>query len=124
MSLARRLVASASAGDLAYLDSERRWLASARPKQVLPIDGWSLAVAMSGRGFGKTMMGASWVRRQAGLYPGCVVHVVAPTYGDLRGVVFGGPSGLMNQIPAPMIEQINHSLFEMRLYNGTLIRGY
>lgn len=122
-SLAQRLQ-SASGGDISFLDAERRWLGSARPKQVLPIDGWSLALAMSGRGFGKTMMGASWVRRQAGLYPGCVIHAVAPTYGDLRGVVFGGPSGLLNQLPAPMIAQVNHSLFEIRLYNGTLIRGY
>lgn len=121
--LAQRL-RSASSGDLAFIDAERLWLESARPKQVLPIDGWSMAVALSGRGFGKTMMGASWVRRQAGLYPGCVIHVIAPTYGDLRGVIFNGPSGLLKQIPAPMVATVNHSLFEIRLYNGTLIRGY
>jgi phage terminase large subunit-like protein len=121
--IARRL-ASANAHEIAFLNAEREWLHEARPKQVLPLTGWSLALAQSGRGFGKTQMGASWIRRQAGLYPGCICHVVAPTYTDLRGVVFGGKSGLLNVIPAPMIKRVNNSLFEIELINGSLIRGF
>lgn len=70
------------------------------------------------------MVGSNWIRRQAGLYPGCVIHVIAPTYGDLRGVVFGGPSGLVNTIPHEMIESINNSIFEIRLINKTIIKGF
>jgi predicted phage terminase large subunit-like protein len=109
---------------MAFIEAEHRWAERARYKQIIPIDGWSLCVVQAGRGFGKTLVGASWVRRCAGLYPGCVIHVIAPTYGDLRGVVFGGPSGLINSIPVPMIAQINNSLFEIRLVNGTIIRGF
>jgi len=110
--------------EAAFLEAERKWAETARDKQIMEIDGWSLAVAMSGRGFGKTLMGASWVRRCAGLYPGVVIHVIAPTYSDLRNVAFGGESGLLSVIPAEMIEQVNHSLFEIELKNGSMIRGF
>lgn len=121
--LAQRL-SSALPHDIAYLDAEREWLLRARVKQVLPVDGWNLALAQSGRGFGKTLMGSSWVRRLVGMYPGCIVHVVAPTYSDLRGVIFGGTTGLVASIPQAMTESVNHSLFEVKLKNGSLIRGF
>ena len=111
-------------GDLAFLESERAWAEAARADQVLPIDGWSMAIAQPGRGWGKTMSGSAWVRRCAGIYPGCIIHVIAPTYSDLRGVVFGGASGLLASIPRVLIKEINHSLFELRFWNGTLIRGF
>ena len=111
-------------GDLAFLESERAWSEAARADQVLPIDGWSMAIAQPGRGWGKTMSGSAWVRRCAGIYPGCIIHVIAPTYSDLRGVVFGGASGLLASIPRVLIKEINHSLFELRFWNGTLIRGF
>lgn len=110
--------------ELAFLRAEREWVSVARQKQVLPVDGWNLGLALSGRGFGKTKMGAAWVRRCVGLYPGCVVHVVAPTYSDLRGVIFGGLSGLVASLPAAMIRTINHSLFEIHLVNGSVIKGF
>lgn len=122
-SLAARLRAM-SEGDLAFIESERGWAERARADQVLPIDGWSLTIAQPGRGWGKTMSGSAWVRRCAGLYPGCIIHVIAPTYSDLRGVVFGGASGLLASIPRVLIKEINHSLFEVRFWNGTLIRGF
>lgn len=122
-SLARRL-GNATAFEAAYLEAEMRWVERARFKQVLPIDGWNLALLQAGRGFGKTETGSSWVRRECGLYPGIVCHVIAPTYADLRGVVFGGSTGLLNIIPAPMIQQVNNSTFEIKLWNGSIIRGF
>lgn len=134
----------ASNEDLAFLEAERDWAAMARPAQILPIDGWTegtmyrgkwtpapnakatnQCLAMSGRGFGKTKLGASWVRRQAGLYAGSITHVVAPTYSDLRGVIFEGPSGLRASIPAPLIKSLTYSPYpEMVLWNGSIIRGF
>jgi phage terminase large subunit-like protein len=110
--------------ELAFIEAENRWSRRARLKQLLPVSGWSLCVVQAGRGFGKTLVGSNWVRRQAGLYPGCVIHVIAPTYGDLRGVVFGGPSGLINMIPHQMVASINNSIFEIRLINGSIIKGF
>ena len=123
MTLASRLRAMQS-HELSFIESEREWMGKARDKQVLPLEGWTTAMAVSGRGFGKSLMNSAWVRRCAGLYPGCIIHVVAPTHADLRGVVFGGASGLLNTIPRAMIREINNSLFEIKLVNGTLIRGF
>ena len=121
--LAQRL-ASAEDYELAFLEAERDWLAKARPKQVLKNDGWAMAIALSGRGFGKTLMSSSWMRRMLGMYPGIVGHVIAPTFSDLRGTVFEGSSGLLNVIPHEMVETYNRSLFELRLKNGSLLRGF
>jgi hypothetical protein len=38
--------------EVAFLAAEEGWIRKARPKQVLPIYGWSLALAQSGRGWG------------------------------------------------------------------------
>jgi len=84
-----------------------------------------VCLIMSGRGWGKTKTGAQWVRRQAGMYPGSITHVIAPTYADLRGVVFEGPSGLMATIPAPCVRNLTYSPYpELTLWNGSVIRGF
>lgn len=130
----------ASAEDLSFLDAERKWTQGSfekrergRPEQILPVDEWTTdngdptatCLAMAGRGWGKTKTGASWVRRQGGLYPGVIIHVIAPTYADLRGVIFEGPSGLKAEIPAPCIRSLSYSPYpEMTLWNGTVIRGF
>lgn len=130
--------------DLAFLNAERLWHEQARPEQRLPIGTWhagtrsakhgwvpngtatvSRALAMSGRGWGKTAVGAAWVRRECGLYPGIIVHAIAASYSDLRGVMFEGRSGLRASIPDAMIESLTYSPYpEMRLKNGSIIRGF
>lgn len=118
-------LARASAADIAFLDAQNRWYEAARPQQILPKEGWSTTLAMAGRGFGKTRIGAEWVFRQGGLYPGVIIHVIAPTYSDLRGVVFEGPSGLTSVIPRVCIRSLTYSPYpEMVLWNGTTIRGF
>src|SRR5215510_5080444 len=82
-------------------------------------------LVMAGRGWGKTKCGSHWVRRMAGMYPGSITHVIAPTYGDLRGVIFEGPSGLRATIPAVCIRSCTYSPYpEMTLWNGSIIRGF
>lgn len=121
---------SASFKQLKFVDAERQWSQGekpyvARPEQLIPFEGWSRCLAMAGRGWGKTKTGASWVRRMAGLYPGSITHIVAPTYSDLRGVIFEGPSGLRATIPADCIASMSYSPYpEMVLWNGSIIRGF
>ena len=115
----------ASAADIAFLDSQRKWHELARPNQLLPLEGWSTTLALAGRGFGKTRVGAEWCLRQAGLYPGIIIHVIAPTYSDLRGVVFEGPSGLMSVIPKACVRALTYSPYpELIFWNGSTIRGF
>jgi len=84
-----------------------------------------ICLVMSGRGWGKTKTGSQWVRRQSGLYPGSITHIIAPTYSDLRGVIFEGPSGLKATIPAVCIRSLTYSPYpEMVLWNGSIIRGF
>lgn len=123
MSLASTL-RNATQHDIAFIDAERRWMEQARGKQVLPIGGWSQVLAQAGRGWGKTQTGSSLVRRWVGLYPGCVIHVVAPTQGDLRGVLFNGVSGLIAAIPAIMILKVDYQHHEIHFVNGCLLRGF
>jgi phage terminase large subunit-like protein len=109
-----------------FVESEERWLRKARAKQILPISGWSVAIARSGRGFGKTEMGAQWVRREAGMYPGVVTHAVAPTHADLLGTMFNGISGLLSVTPPELIASTNLSaaIPTVTFKNGSVVRGF
>jgi len=97
------------------------------PMRCLTVDSRH-SMFLCGDGFiptHNTKTGASWVRRMAGLYPGTITHVVAPTYSDLRGVIFEGPSGIKASIPAALIKSLTYSPYpEMVLWNGSIIRGF
>lgn len=54
---------------------------------------------MAGRGFGKTRMGAEWIRELAHRYPGCRIALVAETAADARDVMIKGDSGLLSVDP-------------------------
>jgi predicted phage terminase large subunit-like protein len=49
--------------------------------------------------------------------------VSAPTYGDLIGVCFEGESGLINCIPRDLVAAYNKSDVEIRMKNGSTIKG-
>lgn len=112
--------------ELAFLDSERRWLEKARDNQVLPLDGWRLAIARAGRGFGKTETGAQWTRRDCCMYPGLILHAIAPSHADLIGTMFGGISGILAVTPPELIESTNFSaaIPTIKFKNGSIIRGF
>jgi len=80
----------------ALLCAWREW---ARPEQVEP-DGqwWSIWLAMAGRGWGKTRVGAEWIRERvdAGARR---VALVAPTAADARDTMVEGESGLLSIYP-------------------------
>lgn len=115
----------ANPADIAFLDAQRKWHELARPPQILPLLDWSTTLVLAGRGYGKSRVGSEWCFRQAGLYPGVIIHVIAPTYSDLRGVVFEGPSGLMSVIPRACVRSLTYSPYpELVLWNGTVIRGF
>lgn len=76
------------------------WL---RPSQLVPLtagDSFDLAVALAGRGFGKTRMLAEWARWKAMSLPGSRGAVVARTAADVRDVLVHGQSGILAVSPA------------------------
>lgn len=112
--------------DLAFIATQEAWLSKARDNQVLPTEGWSMAIARAGRGWGKTEVGAEWSLRECGMYPGIVLHAIAPSHADLIGTMFNGISGIMNIAPPEMIESTNFSaaIPTIKFKNGSLIRGF
>ena len=85
---------------------------------------------LAGRGWGKTRTGAQDIAHFALTNPDTLSAVVAPTFGDLRRVCFGGPSGLRSIIPDECYEvsrgrkSYSETTAEIRLANGSKIIGY
>lgn len=119
-------IRSLAPDQLTFVGSEEKWLREARPAQILPLTGWSLAVARPGRGWGKTRTGSEWVRRESGLYPGIITHIVAPSHADLCGTMMGGVSGIIAATPPELIESTNFSaaIPTIKFKNGSLVRGF
>jgi phage terminase large subunit-like protein len=106
------------------------WLKKARPKQLAPSNEFFIWLILAGRGWGKTRTGAQDIALFALRNPNSNCAVVAPTFGDLRRVCFGGPSGLLSMIPEDCYETefgtagFASSICEIRLANGSKIVGY
>lgn len=65
------------------------WSFWARPEQLMPTDrdDWRVWLVLAGRGFGKSRLGAEFVRGLAMKYPGCHIGMVARTAGEVRSVM-------------------------------------
>ena len=101
-----------------------KWAIQALPHQQEPEGGeYDTLLMLAGRGSGKTHTASHWIGIRAWKYPGTRWLVTAPTSNDIRATCFEGDSGLMNIIPASLIETYNKSLFEITLTNGSIIQG-
>lgn len=89
------------------------WDFWARPNQLPPEGDWTTWLILAGRGFGKSRMGAEWVRRMAFENPGSRIALVAETAADGRDVMVEGESGLLNISPQdfmPIYEKTNRKV--------------
>lgn len=106
------------------------WLNTAREKQISPTESYFIWLILAGRGWGKTRTGAQDIALFALRNPDTISAVVAPTFGDLRRVCFGGPSGLLSILPQATLDDsygtsgYASSISEIRLKNGSKIVGY
>lgn len=78
---------------------EYHWPFWARPSQLAPVGDWTYWLLLAGRGFGKTRVGAEWVRSVAESGKVGIIHLVAPTNSDIRKVMLEGESGLLSISP-------------------------
>lgn len=100
------------------------WLSQAHKHQILPHgDWWSIWLLLAGRGAGKTRTAAEQIWWWAWETPGTRWLVSAPTSSDVRATCFEGDSGLMSVIPPVLVEDYNKALHELKLVNGSLIKG-
>ena len=101
-----------------------KWLITANQHQIPPHgDWWTVWLLLAGRGAGKTRCAAEWTWWEAWTKPATRWLVSAPTSGDVRDVCFEGDSGLLNVIPTKLIESYTKSLHELKLINGSIIKG-
>ena len=100
------------------------WLQKAHKHQSLPPgDWWSIWLLLAGRGAGKTRLAAEQVAWWAYTEPNTRWLVAAPTSADVRGTAFEGDSGLLSVVPKSLISDYNKTAHELRLTNGSLIKG-
>jgi phage terminase large subunit-like protein len=71
------------------------WRAWARPEQLAPIGSWLVWLVLAGRGFGKTRLGAEWIRERVESGQAKRLIIAGPTSGDVRDVMVEGESGIM-----------------------------
>lgn len=99
------------------------WLSAAHKHQILPPGDWSIWLMLAGRGAGKTRTAAEQIGWWAWTYPKTRWLVAAPTSSDVRATCFEGDSGLLSVIPQILVADYNKALHELKLTNGSLIKG-
>tara|TARA_R110000868_G_scaffold62328_4_gene188445 strand:- start:2188 stop:3636 length:1449 start_codon:yes stop_codon:yes gene_type:complete len=108
----------------AIADWQMGWMVKRLPHQVPPKSlDWTIWLLLAGRGAGKTRTAAEVLGMWAVMQPNTRWLVSAPTYGDLTGVCFEGESGLINCLPQAVVETYNRSEVELKLVNGSTIKG-
>jgi predicted phage terminase large subunit-like protein len=101
-----------------------QWLAKAHKHQILPPgDWWSIWLMLAGRGAGKTRTAAEQIGWWAWSHPNTRWLVAAPTSSDVRATCYEGDSGLLSVIPPQLVADYNKALHELKLINGSLIKG-
>ena len=101
-----------------------KWMKQAHKHQIEPVgDWWNIWLMLAGRGAGKTRAAAETLASWAWEQPNTRWLVSAPTSGDVRGTCFEGDSGLISVIPPALIADYNKSLHEIKLINGSFIKG-
>ena len=103
---------------------QAKWYQQAHKHQIEPPgDWWNIWLMLAGRGAGKTRAAAETLAAWAWEQPKTRWLVSAPTSGDLKGTCFEGDSGLLSVIPSLLIQDYNKSLHELKLINGSFIKG-
>jgi len=110
--------------DQAVVNWQMKWHKDAHNHQIEPPgDWWNIWLMLAGRGAGKTRAAAETLACWAWEQPNTRWLVSAPTSGDVRGTCFEGDSGLLKVIPESLIADYNKSLHEIKLVNGSFIKG-
>lgn len=100
-----------------------KWLVKAHKHQIIPEGDWSIWLLLAGRGAGKTRTAAEQIAYWAWEKPGTRWLVAAPTSADVRATCFEGDSGLIAVIPPILVADYNRAYHEIKLTNGSLIKG-
>lgn len=103
------------------LHSWRFWRLAA---QAEPEGEWRIWLVMAGRGFGKTRMGAEWVRERAEADGSLRIALVGATMAEARSVMVEGESGLLACAANGMPVRWEPSLRRLCWENGAVAQIY
>jgi predicted phage terminase large subunit-like protein len=101
------------------------WVASAHKYQIPPpleMD-YTIWMMLAGRGAGKTRSAAEALWWWAWTNAGSRCLVLAPTSNDIKHTCFEGQSGLLACIPVELVVDYNKQDHQIKLSNGSIIRG-
>lgn len=96
------------------------WQFWARPDQLEPSGEWSTWLALAGRGFGKTELGAQWVRKRVS-EGAMAVALVAETQKDLEEVMI---PRLLKVSPPSETPEVRYKPVRLRWPSGAVAFGY
>ncbi|MBX9896728.1 MAG: terminase family protein [Qipengyuania sp.] len=96
--------------------------AAPRPEQRPPPGDWRVWLALAGRGFGKTWMGAHWVCSLAAAHPGARIALVGATMAEARAVMVEGESGVLAVARAEARPRFDASLARLAWPGGASAR--
>jgi phage terminase large subunit-like protein len=105
-------------------DIDCDWKFWRRPAQAAPQGDWRLWLVLAGRGFGKTRMGAEWVRGLAEANGNLWIALVGATYAEVRTVMVEGESGLLAIAPDTLRPIYESSLRRLVWPNGAIASLY
>lgn len=95
----------------------------ARPAQLAPDGDWDIWLVLAGRGFGKTRLGAEWVREQVERGARRIA-LVAETQKDLEEVMIEGDSGLLSVFPPDAKPDYRKKPVRLTFKTGAIALGY
>lgn len=113
-----------------YESHHGRWADLARPTQLAPAGDWYIWLILAGRGWGKTLTGANWLKEQIEQNPGARWAMVGATFADMRDTMVEGVSGLLSVLPPSMLiggsvdRSWNRSMGQLKLADGTKVQGF
>ena len=102
-----------------------KWVASAHRYQIPPplTEDYTVWMMLAGRGAGKTRSAAEALWWWCWTNPGTRGLVLAPTSNDIKFTCFEGQSGLLACIPDELVLDYNKQDHQIKLSNGSIIRG-
>ena len=101
------------------------WVANAHRYQIPPPleQDYTIWMMLAGRGAGKTRSAAEALWWWAWTNPNSRCLVLAPTSNDIKFTCFEGQSGLLACIPEELVVDYNKQDHQIKLSNGSIIRG-
>ncbi len=95
-----------------------------RDDQAPPAGDWRVWLVLAGRGFGKTRMGAEWIRAQAEADGTLRIALVGATLSEVRQIMVEGESGLLAVSPDDVPLTYEASLRRVKWPNGAIATLY